>query len=141
MSRHNKSNMSNNSEKTNKDQQGEKQVSQLELKIRRDTFLFRFKDSSTDEFKDRIVQESNLGAELDKKLSERYWQELQSISITPNAPSGLGKLITFDFVSPCFETQKPLDKEDAKRMEKMSFYGQVKFDFRQFGNDDDKLKP
>ena len=57
---------------------------------------------------------------------------ISSISLTPIARVGLGKLFTFDFVSPCFEKTDgvPISKEERNKRESMSFYGDVRFDFR-----------
>ena len=51
--------------------------------------------------------------------------------MTPVAKRGLGRHFTFDFLAPSFEEHKKGDdlRKDA------SFYGDVKFDFKQFGED------
>ena len=86
---HNKSNLSLDSEKTKKDaQQNERQESVFEIRQRRDAFLLRFRKGG--DFLDKVIQEVNLYAELEKKASDKYWQEISSVSITPNAKTGLG---------------------------------------------------
>ena len=98
------------------------------MKQKRDTFLLRFKAGS--EYLDKVIQEVNLFSELEKKASDKYWQDLSTISLTPCAKIGLGKLNTFEFVSPCFETAKPKSRKQQIKNESMSFYGQVTFNFR-----------
>ena len=58
------------------------------------------------------------------------------------AKVGLGQLFTFDFISPCFEKDAPRKKpwETTNKYDSMSFYGEVKFDFAQFGKNDEILK-
>lgn len=94
----------------------------------------RFKKGA--ERKDKVILESDITRELEHKSSSSLWKELTSISLTPNAKTGLGKLFTFEFIAPCFETDKPKSQHDAKKKAKMSYYGRVKFDFAQFGPDD-----
>ena len=60
--------------------------------------------------------------------------------MTPIAKAGLGKPFTFEFIAPCFETGKAKSKKEAIKKESMSFYGQVHYNFRQFGTDDETLK-
>jgi len=95
---------------------------------KRDCFLFRFKAGS--ESLDKVIPEIGLSNELEKRSGDAYWQELTSISLTPMAKIGLGQLFTFQFVSPCFEHQKPKQGEKKEKHDSMSFYGQVKFNFR-----------
>ena len=85
----------------------------------------------------------NWQAELEKKATDNYWQEITSISLTPSAKIGLGKLYTFEFVAPCFEDPANKVNKPSKRgpkQESMSFYGKVEFNYRQFGEDDDMLR-
>ena len=60
--------------------------------------------------------------------------------MTPIAKVGLGPLFSFDFISPCYEKNKPKSRAQEIKYDSMSFYGQVRFDFRQFGKDDEMLK-
>lgn len=116
-------------------------MTQLDAKLKRDNFLIRFKKGS--EYFDKIVQELNWQAELGKKAADKYWQEVTSISLTPGAKIGLGKLYTFEFIAPCFEDPAKKVNKPSKRglkQDSMSFYGKVDFDFRQFGEDDDMLR-
>ena len=53
---------------------------------------------------------------------------------------GLGKLFSFEFVSPCFETGKVKTRHQQIKNETHSVYGRVEFDFEQFGKNDDQLK-
>ena len=85
---------------------------------------------------DKIIQEKNIQKETEQKTGSTLWKELISISLTPNAKTGIGKSFAFEFIAPCFETEKPKSHSDAKKKGKMSYYGQVRFDFNQFGNDD-----
>ena len=55
----------------------------------------------------------NVASELDHKASDKYWQEISSISLTPNAKTGLGTLFTFEFIAPCFETGPAKSKKEA----------------------------
>ena len=127
-----------------------RQESQQEMKQKRDAFLFRFKKEAKSkvnegERPDQVYQEAQLfGAksELAREPKDRFWHELTSISLTPIAKIGLGKLFTFEFTAPCFEQidKGNLTKKERMRREFMSFYGDVKFDFRQFGKDNELLK-
>ena len=56
------------------------------------------------EYQDKVIQEAAIYGEFERKPASKFWRELSSISITPIAKSGLGKLYTFEFVAPCFET-------------------------------------
>lgn len=105
---------------------------------KRDAYILRFKQDNG--FRDKVIQENQRGKELGKTASDPYWQELQSITLTPIAKVGLGKLFTFEFIAPCFEDKQPRSLKEKEKLEKMSFYGRVRFDYRQFGNDNDKLK-
>ena len=86
-----------------------RQESQFEVKQKRDAFLLRFRKDSTvkplkdDKYLDKVIQETQLYKELKREAKDVYWQELTSISLTPMAKVGLGKLYTFEFISPCFE--------------------------------------
>ena len=66
-----------------------------------------------------------------RRLGERFYTDLKSISLTPVAKKGLGKHFTFDFLAPSFEPHK---KGDFDR-KSASFYGEVNFDYKQFGDD------
>lgn len=83
-----------------------------------------------------MIIENDINRELEHSSKSSLWKELTSISLTPNAAKGIGKLFTFEFIAPCFETEKPKSQHDAKKKAKMSYYGRVKFDFAQFGPDD-----
>ena len=129
------SNISLNSRESGKESRDTGQASRketsMDIKTKRDAFLIRFKNQSAD-FVDKIITETNLFAELEKSESHKYWHKLSSISLTPNAKVGLGQLYTFEFIAPSFET-KPAGKVSRKqqlKLESMSFYGQVKFNFR-----------
>ena len=67
-----------------------------------------------------------------KSSLDIYWQQIKSISLTPIAKSGLGKLFTFDFVSPCFEKvdEPNLSKAERIKRQSLSLYGEIRFDFR-----------
>ena len=80
------------------------------MKQKRDAFMIRFKKGS--EHFDKVVSEKIFEKEwADKGESEKYIQDLSSISLTPISKSGLGKLFTFDFIAPCFETSKPKSRK------------------------------
>ena len=73
------------------------------MKEKRDAFLLRFKKGS--EFFDKVLTEKGLTKDLqDKRETDLYVQDLDSITMTPIAKAGLGKLFTFEFIAPCFET-------------------------------------
>ena len=107
-------------------------------RTRRDAFLLRFKPGG--DYLDKVITESNLFSEMGKHASDPFWKELASMSLTPMVKVGLGELLTFDFVAPCFEHRKPKRGEDPDKYSSMSFYGDVRFDFKQFGTDDETLK-
>jgi len=82
------------------------------------------------------------------RANDRLWHSLASISLTPASKYGIGKLISFDFFAPVFEThhedpdEKPRKESFAYRNERaelLQYYGIIKFDFRQFGHEDAKL--
>lgn len=97
-------------------------------RTRRDTFLLRFRPGS--DFLDKVITESNLFSEMSKQANDIFWKELTSISLTPMVKVGLGKLFTFEFVAPCFERERPKWGEDPTKNDSMSFYGEVRYDFR-----------
>ena len=59
------------------------------------------------------------------------WHSLASISVTPVAKFGIGQLIAFDFLAPCFGDQQA---------DLLQYDGKIKFDFKQFGDDDQELQ-
>ena len=78
------------------------------MKQKRDAFLLRFKKEAKvkvneGEYLDKVIQEAQLFKELEREARDRFWQELTSISLTPIAKIGMGKLYTFEFTAPCFE--------------------------------------
>ena len=73
--------------------------------------------------------------EIESK-QDKYWQELASISLTPNAKIGMGKLFTFEFLAPCFDSEAPRNRRKTPDIDGMTFYGEVKFNFSQFGADE-----
>ena len=81
----------------------------------------RFKKGS--KYVDKVLPEPNIMSELEKRAQSAYWQELESISLTPNAKVGLGVLFTFEFVAPCFEDKTAKSPKEAQKLGKMSFYG------------------
>ena len=72
---------------------------------------------------------------LQRRVGEKFFNDIKSISLTPVAKRGLGKHFTFDFIAPCFE---PVKYGDNSR-QVPSFYGEVKFDYNQFGKNDKTL--
>ena len=103
--------------------------------MKKDAFIMRFKKGS--EYQDKVIQEKEkaLKEEFQRSLKSKFWRQLSSISITPIAQTGLGKLYTFEFVAPSFETDAK-NKHQQLKNETMSFYGKVRFDYKQFGKDD-----
>jgi hypothetical protein len=49
------------------------------------------------------------------------------------AKFGLGTLISFEFLAPCFG-------DNLKDQKMLQYYGKIKFDFRQFGDDEAALQ-
>ena len=72
---------------------------------------------------------------LQRRVGEKFFNDIKSISLTPVAKRGLGRHFTFDFLAPCFE---PVKYGDNSR-QVPSFYGEVKFDYNQFGKNDKTL--
>lgn len=108
-------------------------------RTRKDAFMMRFRPGS--DFLDKVITESNLFSEMSKHTSDPFWKELMSMSLTPMVKVGLGELFTFEFVAPSFERGRPKKSTtDPYETESMSFYGDIRFDFRQFGTDDETLK-
>ena len=101
-----------------------------EKKTRLDGFLIRFKAGS--EYKDKVISDSLIHAEFDHRASHPFWQEITSISLTPIAKQGLGKLVTFEFLAPCFDEMNNEDRKGFKNLE-LSKYGKVRYNFSQFG--------
>jgi hypothetical protein len=97
-------------------------------------FLYRFitsSEQSIEAFKASVRTQKQFEKDFDEnRYNEKFWQELASISITPVSKFGLGKLNSFDFLAPCFGYQKDM----------LQYYGEIKFNFRQFGEDDAELQ-
>jgi hypothetical protein len=64
------------------------------------------------------------------RVSDRLWQRLTSISLTPISKYGLGRIINFDFLAPSVG-------KDPDGLQQ--YYGEINFDFGQFGNDEAAL--
>ena len=54
----------------------------------KDAYLFRFKPGSS--YLDRVVPAKELGKMLDYKVTDNYWNQLDSITVTPISNRGLG---------------------------------------------------
>lgn len=48
----------------------------------------------------------------------------------------MGKLFTFEFLAPCFDSEAPRNRRKTPDIDGMTFYGEVKFNFSQFGADE-----
>ena len=75
----------------------------------RDCFLFRF--GKSDEFTDRMIPDFELIHMFQRRVGDKFFNELKSVSLTPVAKKGLGKYFTFDFIAPCFEPVKYGDNQ------------------------------
>lgn len=82
-----------------------------------------------------MIPEKELPKHLDYKATDDYWNQLESITVTPISTRGLGEHFTFEFVAPCYETVK----EGTVERQEESFYGGIKFDYKQFGSGDTRL--
>ena len=106
-----------------------------EFNRKRDAFIVRFQKGIGGKegvCSDKVISEANWDrVDSRRRENDKYWQTVRSISLTPMAKFGIGKLWTFEFLAPSFEDVKPpklgqFPKEETP----MSFYGNVHFDFR-----------
>ena len=98
----------------------------------KDCFMFRFHKNEL--YFDCLIPDFELINMFSKRANDRFFTELKSVSVTPVAKRGLGKHFTFDFLAPCFEEHQKHKRYDNLH-KKPSFYGEVKFDYKQFGED------
>ena len=95
--------------------------------------MFRFIDEQGNPEAVRVVSETEFFNEFKRRPHDPFWHYLLSIQTTIKSKIGLGKPYIFTFKTPFY-------KKDKEGNIKIAYDGEIEFDFKQFGMNDEKLQ-